>query len=174
MASCGVKGVGIWPLAGFCAAHRAWAVPQRFGSTDVGNSGRPTECTDLPGGSARRHGGGRRLAVESISADETEAGLRGRDVRRRGRVRVWRAARALDERDPRVHQRTRRLDVERAAGRCNGTGGRGRAVGADQDYRRLTLETGAANEGATEFYAALGYQMEQVVLSKAIPAPSPL
>jgi GNAT superfamily N-acetyltransferase len=45
---------------------------------------------------------------------------------------------------------------------------------ADQGYRRLTLETGAANEGATEFYAALGYQMEQVVLSKAIPAPSPL
>ena len=45
---------------------------------------------------------------------------------------------------------------------------------ADHGYRRLTLETGAANEGATEFYAALGYQMEQVVLSKAIPAPSPL
>jgi hypothetical protein len=36
------------------------------------------------------------------------------------------------------------------------------------------FETGAANEGAREFYAALGYQMEQVVLSTAIPAPSPL
>jgi ribosomal protein S18 acetylase RimI-like enzyme len=44
----------------------------------------------------------------------------------------------------------------------------------DQGYRRVTLETCAANEGARGFYAALGYQMEQVVLSTAIPAPSPL
>jgi hypothetical protein len=51
---------------------------------------------------------------------------------------------------------------------------RGRPWTADQSYHRLTLETGAANEGAREFYAALRYQMEQVVLSMAIPAPSPL
>lgn len=38
----------------------------------------------------------------------------------------------------------------------------------DAGYRRLTLETGAANRGARAFYAALGYQDEGVVLTRAL------
>jgi GNAT superfamily N-acetyltransferase len=34
--------------------------------------------------------------------------------------------------------------------------------------RRLTIETGAANDGARAFYAAIGYAEEEVVLSRGL------
>jgi ribosomal protein S18 acetylase RimI-like enzyme len=42
------------------------------------------------------------------------------------------------------------------------------AWGADRGLSFLTLETGAANHAARSFYAALGYQEEDVRLTKAI------
>jgi ribosomal protein S18 acetylase RimI-like enzyme len=42
----------------------------------------------------------------------------------------------------------------------------------DRGYRRVTLETGAANQSARAFYAALGYLEEEVRLTKTIP-PTP-
>ena len=39
----------------------------------------------------------------------------------------------------------------------------------DQGYRRLTLETGAANHSARAFYAALGYAEEDVRLTRRLP-----
>jgi ribosomal protein S18 acetylase RimI-like enzyme len=39
----------------------------------------------------------------------------------------------------------------------------------EQGYRRLTLETGAANHSARAFYAALGYTEEDVRLTRTLP-----
>ncbi len=44
---------------------------------------------------------------------------------------------------------------------------------ADRGQAFLTLETGAANQPARKLYAALGYQEEDVRLTKAVsPSPS--
>jgi GNAT superfamily N-acetyltransferase len=37
-------------------------------------------------------------------------------------------------------------------------------------FTRMTLETGAANQAARAFYAALGYQEEEVRLTKTLNA----
>ncbi len=44
---------------------------------------------------------------------------------------------------------------------------------ADRGMAFLTLETGAANQPARKLYAALGYQEEDVRLTKAIPPGRP-
>ena len=36
---------------------------------------------------------------------------------------------------------------------------------------RVTLETGAANERARSFYASLGYEEEEVTLTRVLPEP---
>ncbi|MGI8869782.1 MAG: GNAT family N-acetyltransferase [Mycobacteriales bacterium] len=42
---------------------------------------------------------------------------------------------------------------------------------AEAGYRRLTLSTGAANRTARAFYAALGFEEEDITLSRPAPRP---
>lgn len=44
--------------------------------------------------------------------------------------------------------------------------------GHQRGYKRLLIETGAGNKVAREFYGALGYEEEEVRLSKAINGPA--
>ncbi len=64
--------------------------------------------------------------------------------------------------------------AERAAGRGAGqalmTAMEGWAERAG--YQRLTIETGAANRRARDFYGARGYTEEEVVLSRALGSPA--
>lgn len=43
---------------------------------------------------------------------------------------------------------------------------------SDRGLRRLSLETGAGNTAARSFYAALGYEEEEVRLSRGLPDPT--